>query len=283
MLHRVTDPDDPRLAPFRDLKEAELAARDGLFIVEGRLILRVLLAEPRWVPRCVLVSPAAMESLRDIVDHDSGLESHPGVPVLLADQAVIERTAGFSLHRGCVAAVERPAAADPASLLESLPAGRATIALLEGVNNHDNIGGIFRNAAAFGLSAVLLTSDCADPLYRKAIRVSMGGVLRVPYAFIPDPQRGPAGANAVEVLRRTGFTTVALTPAADASDISCAGSGSSLPRVAIMLGAEGPGLSQAAMSAADLRVRIPIAPTFDSLNVATAAGIAMHRFAAPGG
>lgn len=282
MLHRVTDPDDPRLAPFRDLKEAELAARDGLFIVEGRFILRILLETKRWEPRCVLVSPAAIESLRDIIDPDAGLPLHPGVPVLLADQPLIERTAGFSLHRGCVAAVARPEATSPAALLESIPPGPATIAMLEEVNNHDNIGGIFRNAAAFGLSAIVLTPDCADPLYRKAIRVSMGGVLRVPYSFVTPPPRASATETAIAEIRRAGFTTIALTPATDARNISDFDAGNTPPRVALMLGAEGSGLSPRAMSDADMRVRIPIVSSFDSLNVATAAGIAMHRFAAHG-
>lgn len=277
MLEPVTDIDDTRLSPFRDLKEAELAARDGMFIAEGRLILRVLLDAGRWEPACVLVSPAALESLQGVIDPGVGLLSHPHVPVLLAEQPLIERTAGFALHRGCVAAVRRPPVPDIDGVLRGIGPGPACVALLEGVNNHDNIGGIFRNAAAFGLDAVLLTPDCADPLYRKAVRVSMGGVLRVPYARADAGARAGATLAALASLRAAGFTTIALTPDAGATDIGSFVTEGPPERVALMLGAEGPGLTTAALAAADARVRIPISPAFDSLNVSTAAGIAMHR------
>ena len=154
------------------------------------------------------------------------------------------------------------------------PAGPRTLLALEGVTDPDNVGAIFRNAAAFGVAGVLLSSHCADPLYRKAIRVSMGATLSLPFAQVPD------WAVTLAALRHAGYRLVALCPGADAEDIvEVAGRAPRRPRLALLLGAEGEGLSEATRAAADVEVRIPMAAGVDSLNVAAACGIALHRFA----
>ena len=146
------------------------------------------------------------------------------------------------------------------------------LVVLEGIANPDNMGGIFRNAAAFGAAGVVIGPGCCDPLYRKAIRVSMGAALTVPFA-----EAGPEWPRGVEELRQAGFRVLALTPAAGAVDVAAAAAAAG-GRVALLAGSEGEGLTEAAMALSDLRVRIPLAPGTDSLNVATAVGIALHRF-----
>jgi len=177
---------------------------------------------------------------------------------------------GFHLNRGVLAVADR--AAQPDAL--ALTATARLLAVLEGVGDHENLGALFRNAAALGVDGVLLGPGCADPLYRRSVRVSMGNVLRVPFTTSPD---WPAGLHA---LRRAGFRVLALTPATRATplrQVETAGR-----RVAVLLGSEGPGLSAEAMAAAEELVRIPMVPGVDSLNVATAAAIAFHAFAQPG-
>lgn len=270
MIVRLEDPDDPRLDDYRNLTDASLRHDRGVFIAEGRLVVRTLLSASRYRPRSLLLTDAAMESLRDVVPPEDGA----GPPVYIIGQDAMNRVAGFNIHRGCLAAGERGRDLSPADVLHA-SAGR-TIVVIEGVNNHDNIGGVFRNAAAFGAGGVLLDRGCVDPLYRKAIRVSMGGVLRVPFACFDQPEWGPRLAP----LRAAGYAVLALTPGPDAINIREFGSTRPLPeRVALMLGAEGEGLSKHALAAADARVRISIVECIDSLNVAAAAGIALHWFA----
>ncbi len=197
-------------------------------------------------------------------------------PVFLVGQGTIEALTGFNIHRGCLAIGERPARAQVADLLFRLPAARRLV-VLERVANADNMGGIFRNAGAFGADAVVLGPGCCDPLYRKAIRVSMGAALRVPFR-----DAGDWGAD-LERLRASGFTVAALVAGEGASDI--ARYASAFPagdRLALMAGSEGAGLTSEALAHADVALRIPMAPGVDSLNVATAVGIALHRFLAHG-
>lgn len=276
MIEPITTADDPRIAIYRDLKDAQLD-RAGSFIAEGRLIVRALLGDSRFAPRSLLLTPAALESVRDLVDPVAGVIGRPEIPVYLAAAPVLEAIAGFDVHRGCLAAAHRGPAPSASDALAGIPAGRAVVLVLEDVNNHDNIGGMFRCAAAFGVAAVLLTPGCVDPLYRKAVRVSMGSVLRVPWGWLDaaSPSGIPA-ADAAAMLRLAGFRVLALTPAAGAIDLRDIDPRAH-PRVALMLGAEGPGLSPGALAAADVRVKIAMTGAIDSLNVTTAAAIALHH------
>jgi tRNA G18 (ribose-2'-O)-methylase SpoU len=255
----VDDPDDPCLAPYRAVRDRD-ALREGLFIAEGKVVLNVLFSAGRFAARSVLLLDHRLEGMRDTL-----ASAPPELPVYIAPQAVLDRLAGFHLHRGVLAAVERRPAEDAAELLASLPA-RSTIVAAIGIANHDNVGAIFRNAAAFGADAVVLDATSCDPLYRKAIRVSVGAALKVPYAIVETAAALPA------LLETYGFEALALSPSGsqDIADITRA------PRTALVLGAEGPGLPPGLM-AGMTTVRIAMAPGFDSLNVAAASAVALHR------
>ena len=197
-----------------------------------------------------------------------------GADVMVVPLPLLVTTVGFNLHRGVVALGVRPAPADPASVLAA--AGRAprpVLALVEGVNDHENLGSLFRNAAAFGVGGVLLDRTSADPLYRRSVRVSMGHVLRIPWAFVE------AWADGLAAVEGAGFTVVALTPSPSAPALASVATG---PPVAVLVGAEGPGLRPGTLAAVSRQARIPMAPGVDSLNVATAAAIAFHHFATGG-
>jgi tRNA G18 (ribose-2'-O)-methylase SpoU len=261
----VDDPDDERLAPFVSLTDADLRRRieggRGIFVVEGALALAQLIESPYRL-RSVLVTPAKLDAVSELVGEREA-------DVFVAGQSVLDRVVGFHLHRGVVATAERPALRSMASVLASRP---ARIAVLERVNDHENLGGLFRNAAAFGVGAVLLDPETADPLYRRTVRVSMGHVLRVPFA------RAEPWPHALDAVRTDGYTLIALTPDAAAEPIDDVAADPPA-MVAFLLGAEGAGLSATAQHAADRRVRIPMAHGVDSINVATAAAIAFHRLA----
>lgn len=262
-LVEVDDPGDPRLGDYVGLKDAELRRQveegePGLFIAEGELVVRRLLSSSFRL-RSVLVTPKGRTSLGAALDAVAQ-------PVYLAGQAVMDAVAGFNIHRGVLASAERGPAADPAALVASAH----RVAVIEAVNDHENLGGIFRNAAAFGLDAVLLAPACCDPFYRRCIRVSIGHVLSVPFGWLS------AWPGAIGWLRAQGFTVVALTPGPGAVEIGGLGVGDR-DRVAFLLGAEGPGLSPAALSAADVAARIPLAAGVDSLNVASAAAVAFYE------
>ena len=265
-VEMVEDPADPRIAGFRDARDGELRRRAGLFLAEGRLLVRRLLETSRFPVQSLLVTPPALDDLRDL------LPRHDATPVHVASAETIRAIVGFKFHRGCLALGVRGEAVAATALME--PAGPRTLLALEGVTDPDNVGALFRNAAAFGAAGVLLSSECADPLYRKAIRVSMGATLSLPFAQVPD---WPATLAA---LRRAGYRLVALCPGAEAEDIvEVAARAPRRPRLALLLGAEGTGLSLATRAAADVEVRIPMAAGVDSLNVAAACGIALHRLA----
>lgn len=275
MSETVSDIDDPRLAPYRNLKEARLAARDGLFIAEGRAVVRMLLQSPFYRAASILVTPPALESLRDVLQKPSeGLDGR--VPkVLIASKRLLEAVAGFDVHRGCLAAAARGTPRTIEEALFHIAEGPALVVVLEGVNNHDNIGGVFRNAAALGASAVLLGPGCVDPLYRKAIRVSMGTVLRLPWGEIGEGTIG----ECLKVVRRSGFALAALTPDPEAHDIhDLTPAAIRGQRIGLLLGAEGTGLTDEALAAADIRVKIPMSAGVDSLNIAAASAIALHHF-----
>ncbi|WP_407952089.1 TrmH family RNA methyltransferase [Plantactinospora sonchi] len=257
-VEEITDPDDPRIADYRALTDVELRTRweppHGLFIAEGELVLRRAL-RAGYRPRSFLVDAKRVDQLGDV---PTG-----GAPVYAASQAVLEQATGFHVHRGVLASFHRREL--PA--VERVLADARRVAVLEDVNNHTNLGAIFRGAAALGVDAVLLSPSCADPLYRRSVRVSMGEVFAVPYATL---DRWPAGLDQV---RAAGFTVLAMTPAPDAVPIQRL-TPAQRERAALLLGAEGPGLTAAAQSASDVRVVVPMRRGVDSLNVAAAAAVA---------
>jgi tRNA G18 (ribose-2'-O)-methylase SpoU len=259
--------DDPRIADYVDLSDPELRQRvehdRGVFIAEGPIVIRTLLSTERRI-RSVLVTPHQRAALADVLDD---LEA----PVYVVDPAVMRRTVGFDLHRGSVASADRYRLPSIETVLE----GATRIAMLERVNDHENLGSLFRNAAAFGVDAVLLCPQCSDPLYRRAVRVSIGHVLTVPWT------RAAPWPDAVGQVRDLGFTVLALTPGAGARRIESVSIGPD-ERVALLVGAEGPGLTPDALAKAEALVRIPMARGVDSLNVAVAAAVAFAHFARPG-
>ncbi|MDP3175204.1 MAG: RNA methyltransferase [Phenylobacterium sp.] len=262
MIEPVDDPDDPRLEPYRGVRERDLVGRQGRFIAEGQVVLERLVAQSRHQTLSVLIAAKRLEALQPI------LERLPSdTPVYSASQAVMDAVVGFHIHRGILALAAAAPPADPAGLLQTLGAD-ALVVVLCGVANHDNMGGVFRNAAAFGVGAVLLDAHCCDPLYRKAIRVSVGGVLSVPFA------RLAADADLPRTLAVAGFEGLALSP----------GGATTLAQVrrprrcAVVFGTEGEGLP-ADLLARMTSVRIPMAHGFDSLNLATTCGIVLHQLA----
>ncbi|MBB5752298.1 tRNA G18 (ribose-2'-O)-methylase SpoU [Prosthecomicrobium pneumaticum] len=258
----IDDPSDPRLDPYRAVRERDLVGRAGLFVAEGEVVLRMLAASRRFAAVSALIVDKRRDKLADLL---AALD--PDVPVYLVPQAVIDTVAGFEIHRGILALGRRPEPVPADALLAGLPA-RALVVAAVGIANHDNMGGIFRNAAAFGAAAVLLDPTSCDPLYRKAIRVSVGGVLAMPFARLAAEDDLP------DLLARHGFTAFALSPQGSTRLADLARP----PRAAVILGAEGPGLP-AALLARTHTVRIPMAAGFDSLNVATTSGIVLHRLA----
>jgi len=288
LLVEVDDPDDSRLDPYRDLNDpaarTRLAAEQSVFVVEGRLAVDRLLTS-EYTVCSLLVDDHQLVAAGDLV----AATRARGVPVFVGSRATVAGTVGFALHRGVVAVANRPSPADPGRLLVDAVGTRSPdgapplVAVLEGLNDHENIGALFRNAAAFGVGGVLLDPTCADPLYRRSIRVSVGHVLHMPFArLVPWP-------TGLHQVRAAGFVVAALAPrpATDSrvpvvglADLKAWMSGSDHPAgVALLLGAEGPGLTDTALAASDVVVPIPIVDTVDSLNVATAAAVAFHALA----
>jgi tRNA G18 (ribose-2'-O)-methylase SpoU len=257
--------DDPRIADYVNLSDPELRQRveadRGFFVAEGPIVIRTLLTTDHRV-RSVLVTARQHAALADVLDP---LDA----PIYVVSPEVMHQTVGFDLHRGAVAAADRY----PLPALETVLAGATRIVMLERVNDHENLGALFRNAAAFGIDAVLLCPQCSDPLYRRSVRVSTGLVLTIPWT------RAAPWPAAIDRVRDLGFTVVALTPAGERRIDAVTPDADA--RVAILLGAEGPGLSPEALAAASLRVRIPMAGGVDSLNVAVAGAVAFAHFARP--
>jgi tRNA G18 (ribose-2'-O)-methylase SpoU len=263
-IETIDDLDDPRVAVYRNLKDAALRDAQGLFLAESRLCVRRLLELGRHRVRSVFVTQVALDALADVLDSDSRR-----FPIYLASADLMRRVVGFNMHRGCVAAAER---GEPTGLGPLLASEPRLVVGLEGVANPENVGNVFRNAAAFGASAVVLSEDCADPLYRKAIRVSMGGTMRTPFAHVAD------WPGALRTLHGSGLTSAAFSTSRRATDLRGwnprVGTGRGL---LLLFGAEGEGLRSATATAADHRVRIPMAEDVDSLNIATASGVALHH------
>ena len=255
----ITNPQDPRIADYREVRERDLIGRQGRFVAEGEVVLRHLLGpRSRFACDSILVARNRLDALADA----------PGIgaaTVYMADQAVMDAIVGFPIHRGLLG-IGRVGDAASVGVAIGQPASHDVVLAIVGVGNHDNMGGLFRAAAGFGARAVLLDETCCDPLYRKAIRVSVGAALITPFA------RGGSGADLVEALVEAGYEPLALSPSAEMSLASFRPIGPT----ALVVGAEGPGLPESVMHRCR-RIGIPMAPGFDSLNVATAGAIALHH------
>lgn len=258
----VTDPADPRIGCYRDIRERDLVGREGRFVAEGRVVLEKLIASGLHVLESVLVAEGRLAGMSDVL-----ARLPQTVAVYVASRAVMDAVVGFPIHRGVLGVGLRrePALGD---LLAGLPE-RALVVALAGIANHDNMGGLFRNAAAFGADAVVLDDQCCDPLYRKAIRVSVGAALTTPFAV------GGEAAALVQRLKAADFEVVALSPSGRQTLAEL----TVRARTAVLFGAEGPGLPDAVLAEART-VRIPMAGGFDSLNVSTTSGIVLHHLRA---
>jgi tRNA G18 (ribose-2'-O)-methylase SpoU len=288
-LVRVEDVNDPLLDLYRQLNDpalrAQLEAERSVFVVEGRLAVHRLLTS-NYSVGSLLVDDHQVTLAAELV----AATRARGAPVFVGSRALVADAVGFALHRGVVAIANRPVPEGSTRLLARVVEGPAAggglplVAVLDGLNDHENIGALFRNAAAFGVAGVLLSPTCADPLYRRSIRVSVGYVLHVPFARL---EPWPSGLHE---LRAAGFVVAALSPHPTAeSHAPVVGLAelkawiSDSPQrpvgVALLLGAEGGGLTDGALAASDVMVSIPMAPGVDSLNVATAAAVAFHALA----
>jgi tRNA G18 (ribose-2'-O)-methylase SpoU len=260
-VFEITDPDDPRIAAYRDIRERDLTGRQGLFVAEGSVVVRTLVSAASLArPHSLLLALNRAAGLADVIERVGG-----AAPVYLADQPVLDAVAGFPLHRGVLALGDKPPERNIEALLAE--AEPSLVLACSGIGNHDNMGALFRNAAGFG-AAVVLDERCCDPFYRKAIRVSTGAVLRTPQA------RGGSAGQVADVLAAAGYEVLALSPAGAErlADVRPGG------RMALLVGSEGPGLPPEVITRCR-SVAIPMAADFDSLNVATAAAIALHQLA----
>lgn len=263
---RIEHADDPRIDEFRSIRERDLVGRHGRFIAEGTVVLRMLAAAHKrggeFLAEKILILENRLSGVAEILS-----EFPADVPVYVANSTVLDGIVGFQLHRGILAVGRRVREPLVCELLASLPE-RSLVAAAIGISNHDNIGSIFRNAAAFGVSAVLLDESCCDPLYRKALRVSVGAVLQVPYA------RGGTMQELVSGLFENGFAVWGLSPAGrtEIRKVQAA------PRMALLTGSEGHGLPPALMEKIET-AGIAQVPGLDSLNAATATGIALYQIA----
>ncbi|HEV2501580.1 MAG TPA: RNA methyltransferase [Mesorhizobium sp.] len=259
----IDDPEDPRVAPYLDIRERDVVGRQGRFIAEGKVVLNVLLNGSRFRAESVLVLENRLAGLEEVLK-----KAPVQVPVYVTGREVMDRIAGFPIHRGVLAVGDKGTPLQVDDILRALPQ-RALIVVAVGIANHDNLGAIFRNAAAFGADAVFTDPTCCDPLYRKAIRVSVGAALKVPFAAAQDP------AALAADLMACGFESFALSPSG-AADIRGVEPGK---KTALYLGTEGEGLP-APLLARMRTLRINMAKGFDSVNVAAASAIALHHFSA---
>ncbi|MER6821565.1 RNA methyltransferase [Streptomyces cellulosae] len=261
----VDDPADPRLHDYTNLTDVELRRRrepaEGLFIAEGEKVIRRA-GDAGYGMRSMLLSQKWVDVMKDVIDRSDA-------PVYVVEPALAEQVTGYHVHRGALASMQRRPLPDPADVLRTA----RRVVVMESVNDHTNIGAIFRSAAALGMDAVLLSPDCADPLYRRSVKVSMGAVFSVPYARL---ETWPKDLTTVQEL---GFAVLALTPDERAHTLDETAP-HRMDRVALMLGAEGTGLSRRALAAADTWVRIPMSHGVDSLNVGAAAAVAFYAVTA---
>lgn len=258
-MHSLKDPNAPELEAYTKIRERDLVGRERLFVAEGEVVVRVLAARSKLKIRSFLIEERRVESMRDVLETAEA-------PVYVVPQAVMDGVVGFAIHRGVLALGERGPDVPASELVHD---ARIVVGLV-GLTNHDNVGGIFRSAAAFAADAVLLDAETCDPLYRKAIRVSAGAALVVPFARV---------TNAFELIdraRAAGLEPIALSPRGETALTA-------LPpgRYALLLGTEGPGLPDEVMERVR-RVRIDMPGKLDSLNVGVAGAIALHHVAAKG-
>jgi tRNA G18 (ribose-2'-O)-methylase SpoU len=262
-LVEISDPDDPRLADYRDLRDVELRkhleAEHGLFLAEGEKVVRRAV-EAGHRARSFLMAPRWLDGLADVL-------ASGAAPVYVLPEALIEQVTGFHVHRGALASLHRR----PLPSVDDVLDGARSVLVLEDLVDHTNVGAVFRSGAALGFDAVLLAPRCADPLYRRSIKVGMGAVFSTPWTRVPD------WYDALPALSRRGFTTVALTLGPDAVPIEEAVAG--VGRLALVLGSEGHGLSARWEASADRRAVIPMAAGIDSLNVAAASAVACYAAA----
>jgi tRNA G18 (ribose-2'-O)-methylase SpoU len=256
----VDDPADPRLSDFRDLRDVELRkhveAEHGLFLAEGEKVVRRAV-DAGFSPRSFLMAPRWVDGLADVL-------ATTDAPCFVLPEPLVTQVTGFHVHRGALASIERR----PLPAVEEVLSGARSVLVLEEIVDHTNVGAIFRSGAALGFDAGLLAPRCADPLYRRAVKVGMGAVFTLPWTRLPE------WYDALPTLSASGFTTVALTLADDATAIEDAVAG--LDRVALVLGSEGHGLSPRWQQSADRRAIIPMAAGIDSLNVAAASAVACY-------
>ncbi|MEU0316601.1 RNA methyltransferase [Nocardioides sp. NPDC006273] len=259
-LIEISDPADPRLADYRDLRDVELRksmeSSEGLFLAEGEKVVRRAVAGG-FEPRSFLMAPKWLDGLSDVL-------ATTDAPCYVMSEKAAEEVTGFHVHRGALASLKRR----PLPSVDSVLAGARSVLVLEDIVDHTNVGAIFRSGAALGFDAVLLAPRCADPLYRRSIKVAMGAVFALPWTRLPD------WYEALPTLSAAGFTTVALTLADDAVDIEKAVEG--VDKVALVLGSEGHGISPRWQQASDRRAIIPMSAGIDSLNVAAATAVACY-------
>ncbi|MCH4541726.1 RNA methyltransferase [Ochrobactrum sp. POC9] len=259
---KIDDPDDIRLSPYRSIREKDLVGRQQRFIAEGKVVLNVLFSSSaRFETESLLVLENRLAGLSEQLN-----QLPPGVPVYSVPQAVMDAVAGFHVHRGILAVGRRKTQPSLDAMLDALPT-KSLVVVLCGISNHDNVGSIFRNAAAFEADCVLMDETCCDPLYRKAIRVSVGATLKVPYFH------GGSIDQIIAVLGDAGFNLLALSPSSSLSIYDA----TKHDRHALLLGTEGEGLPPRLLNKLQT-AKIPMSTMFDSLNVATASGIALSRF-----
>lgn len=266
----ITDPLDPRIGEFREIRERDLTGRHGRFIAEGTVVLRMLAqahgGPEGFIAEKILLLQNRLDGVADIL---AGFPAD--VPVYVAEAAVLDAVVGFHMHRGVLALGRRASAPDLAVHLDRLPL-RSLVLVGCGISNHDNIGSMFRNAAAFSVDRIFLDETCCDPLYRKSLRVSVGSVLSVPYC------REQSAMTLLSVLAERGYAIWSLSPQGETEIRAIPPS----ERIALVLGTEGEGLPQSILSSFR-SARIAQAPGLDSLNVATATGIALYEMAAARG
>jgi tRNA G18 (ribose-2'-O)-methylase SpoU len=259
-LVEITEADDPRLRDYRDLRDVQLRkdleAEHGLFLAEGEKVVRRAV-ESGYAPRSFLMAPRWLDGLADVLERSAA-------PCYVMSEELAEQVTGFHVHRGALASLERR----PSGPVDDVLAGARSVLVLEDIVDHTNVGAILRSGAALGFDAALLAPRCADPLYRRAIKVSMGAVFTLPWTRLPE------WYDALPALSARGFTTVALTLADDAVPVEEAVAG--LDRVALVLGSEGHGLSERWQESADRRAIIPMHEGIDSLNVAAASAVACY-------
>ncbi|QBR91115.1 TrmH family RNA methyltransferase [Nocardioides euryhalodurans] len=259
-LVEVDDPADARLSDYRDLRDVQLRKHlesdQGLFLAEGEKVVRRSV-EAGFEPRSFLMAPRWLDGLADVLDRSDA-------PCYVLSEALAEEVTGFHVHRGALASLHRR----PLPPVEEVLAGARSVLVLEDLVDHTNVGAAFRSGAALGMDAVLLAPRCADPLYRRSVKVAMGAVFATPWTRLPD------WYGALPQLSAAGFTTVALTLAADSVPIEEAVRG--VDRLALVLGSEGHGLTSRWEESADRRATIPMQPGIDSLNVAAASAVACY-------